>query len=123
MSSHVASIGSGAPTGGKRRGRTGRAQPRDAEPVRARPGGIPRVARDEADAVGGQAGRPRPELVHRGMWFEPPGGVDRQGVIDGQAGPPQHRIEGCRGRVRQDPGQEPAVAQRFEHAGDLGMDR
>ena len=56
------------------------------------------------------------------MRLEPAGGVDRQGVIDGQAGPPQHDIERRRGRVRQDPGQEPAVAQGFEHAGDLRMD-
>ena len=56
------------------------------------------------------------------MRLEAAGGVDRQGVIDVQAGPPQHGIQRCRRRVRQDPGLQPAVAQGFERARDLRVD-
>ena len=87
------------------------------------PRGVPGVAGNEADTFGWQAGRLRPELVHRGIWLEAASGVDRQGVIDGQAGPPRHGIKCRRGRVGQDPGSRPAVAESFERARDLGTDR
>ena len=117
-SAQVASIGSGAPTGGRAAAEPGGRSHATRNPNVPAPAASQALPVTKPMRSAGEAARLRAELVHRGMRLEPAGGVDGQGVIDVQAGPPQHGIERCRGRVRQDPGSEAAFPERVEHAGE-----